>query len=63
MKAACIQMDIRHCKKQTNIDHTLSMSGKAISEGAELIVLPEVFSTDSVMTTLKRTQSAHHIRQ
>ncbi len=45
MKAACIQMDIRHCKKQTNIDHTLSMSGKAISEGAELIVLPEVFST------------------
>jgi len=38
-------MDIRHCKKQTNIDHALSMAENAISKGAELIVLPEVFST------------------
>ena len=45
MKVACIQMDIRHCKKQTNIDHALSMTGEAIAKGAELIVLPEVFST------------------
>lgn len=45
MKAACIQMDICHCKKQTNIDHALSMAKKAISNGAKLIVLPEVFST------------------
>ncbi len=45
MKAACIQMDIRHCKKQTNIDHALSMAKEALAEGAELIVLPEVFST------------------
>ncbi len=45
MKAACIQMNIHHCKKQTNIDHALSMTEKAVEEGAELIVLPEVFST------------------
>ena len=45
MKAACIQMDIRHCKKQTNIDHALSMAEEAVAKGAELIVLPEVFST------------------
>ncbi|MCL7410697.1 MAG: carbon-nitrogen family hydrolase [Methanosarcinaceae archaeon] len=45
MKAACIQMNIRHCKKQINIDHALSMAEDAISEGAKLIVLPEVFST------------------
>ncbi|MDO9517307.1 MAG: nitrilase-related carbon-nitrogen hydrolase [Methanosarcinaceae archaeon] len=45
MKAACIQMDIRHCKKQTNINHALLMAGEAISKGAELIVFPEVFST------------------
>ena len=45
MKAACIQMDICHCKKQTNIDHALTMAGEAIAQGAELIVLPEVFST------------------
>lgn len=45
MKAACIQMDIHHCKKQTNIDHALSMAEKAVAEGAEHIVFPEVFST------------------
>ena len=38
-------MDIRHCKKQTNIDHALSMAEEAVAKGAELIVLPEVFST------------------
>jgi len=38
-------MNIRHCKKQINIDHALSMAEDAISEGAKLIVLPEVFST------------------
>nr|WP_167880959.1 nitrilase-related carbon-nitrogen hydrolase [Methanococcoides sp. AM1] len=45
MKAAAIQMDISHCKKQDNINKALMLSENAISNGAELIVLPEVFST------------------
>ena len=59
MKAACIQMDIHHCKKQTNIDHALSMARKAVAKGAELIVLPEVFSTgfcyDNIEDNAERT--------
>nr|WP_135607244.1 nitrilase-related carbon-nitrogen hydrolase [Methanococcoides methylutens] len=45
IKAAAIQMDISHCKKQDNINKALMLSENAISHGAELIVLPEVFST------------------
>ena len=40
-----MQMDIHHCNKQTNIDRALSVAKEAVAEGAELIVLPEVFST------------------
>ena len=47
-------MDIRHCKKQTNIDHALSMTGEAIAKGAELIVLPEVFSTGFCYDTIEK---------
>lgn len=45
IKAAAIQMDISHCKKKENIRKALMLSENAISEGADLIVLPEVFST------------------
>jgi predicted amidohydrolase len=45
IKAACIQMDISHCAKQTNIDKALSMAKKATSDGSKLIALPELFST------------------
>ncbi|HJH30139.1 MAG TPA: carbon-nitrogen family hydrolase [Methanosarcinaceae archaeon] len=45
IKAACIQMDISHCSKQTNISKAISMAENATSDGAKLIVLPEVFST------------------
>nr|WP_135604880.1 carbon-nitrogen family hydrolase [Methanococcoides sp. NM1] len=45
MKAAAIQMDISHCKKQDNIKKALRLSENAVSQGADLIVLPEVFST------------------
>ncbi|WP_445475981.1 nitrilase-related carbon-nitrogen hydrolase [Methanococcoides methylutens] len=45
IKAAAIQMDISHCKKQDNIRKALMLSENAISQGADLIVLPEVFST------------------
>lgn len=45
MKVACIQMDVLHCKKQENLEKALYMAFKAVERGAELVVLPEVFST------------------
>lgn len=45
MKAACIQIDISLCQKQENLEHALLMANEAISNGAEIIVFPEVFST------------------
>lgn len=45
MKVACIQMDVLHCRKQENLEKALHMALEAVSKGAELIVLPEVFST------------------
>jgi len=38
-------MDVLHCRKQENLEKALHMSLKAVRKGAELIVLPEVFST------------------
>jgi predicted amidohydrolase len=45
MRVACIQMDVLHCKKQENLEKALYMALKAVERGAELVVLPEVFST------------------
>ncbi|MGM0771498.1 MAG: carbon-nitrogen family hydrolase [Halobacteriota archaeon] len=45
IKATAIQMDISQCNKQENISKALMLSEEAISQGANLIVLPEVFST------------------
>lgn len=38
-------MDVLHCRKQENLEKALHMALKAVRKGAELIVLPEVFST------------------
>jgi predicted amidohydrolase len=38
-------MDVLHCKKQENLEKALYMALKAVERGAELVVLPEVFST------------------
>jgi predicted amidohydrolase len=45
MKVACIQMDILHCRKHENLEKALHMALKAVTNGAEIIVFPEVFST------------------
>ena len=45
MKVACVQMDVQQCRKQKNLKKALSMAAEAAEKGAELIVLPEVFST------------------
>lgn len=38
-------MDISLCSKQENFERALSLAEVAVSEGAEMIVFPEVFST------------------
>ncbi|WP_319509080.1 nitrilase-related carbon-nitrogen hydrolase [uncultured Methanolobus sp.] len=45
IKVACIQMDILDCRKEANISKALNMAHRAVSEGAEILVFPEVFST------------------
>lgn len=45
MKVACVQMDVQQCMKQKNLNNALSMAAEAAENGAEIIVLPEVFST------------------
>ncbi|WP_094227337.1 nitrilase-related carbon-nitrogen hydrolase [Methanolobus psychrotolerans] len=45
IKVACIQMDVFNCNKQANISKALSMAHEAVSNSAELLVFPEVFST------------------
>jgi predicted amidohydrolase len=45
MKVACVQMDVLHCRKQENLEKALHLALKAAAKGAEIIVLPEVFST------------------
>jgi predicted amidohydrolase len=42
---ACVQMDVCLCHKEENLLKAVSMAERAISKGAQLIVLPEVFST------------------
>lgn len=59
IKASCIQMDIEHCDKQKNIDRALSLARKAVSEGAELIVLPEVFSTGFCYDQIDQVSEEH----
>ncbi|MCQ6962003.1 nitrilase-related carbon-nitrogen hydrolase [Methanolobus chelungpuianus] len=45
IRVACIQMDVRLCHKGKNLEKALQMAEQAVLEGAELVVLPEVFST------------------
>lgn len=45
IKVACIQMDISHCNKEANLLQAFRMAETAVSEGADILVFPEVFST------------------
>ncbi len=38
-------MEVVHCSKSDNLTKAMSMAEKAVSSGADIIVLPEVFST------------------
>ncbi|ETA68600.1 putative amidohydrolase [Methanolobus tindarius DSM 2278] len=45
IKVACIQMTISDCNKQSNVEKALYMANDALSDGADILVFPEVFST------------------
>ncbi|WP_370575055.1 nitrilase-related carbon-nitrogen hydrolase [Methanomethylovorans sp.] len=40
-----MQMEVTHCSKQDNLTKAMAMAEKAVVSGADIIVLPEVFST------------------
>ncbi len=44
-KLALIQMDVKLCEKDINLEKARSMIKEAVSSGARIVVLPEVFST------------------
>ncbi len=43
MRAACVQLSVKPCDIYANKRHALELSSQAIDEGAELVVLPELF--------------------
>ncbi|WP_367343480.1 nitrilase-related carbon-nitrogen hydrolase [Methanomethylovorans sp.] len=45
IKISCVQMDIKQCSKEENIEKALLMAKDAIAAGTRIIVFPEVFST------------------
>ncbi|TQD25160.1 nitrilase-related carbon-nitrogen hydrolase [Methanolobus vulcani] len=66
IKAACIQMSISDCNKQSNIEKALAMAKDAVSAGAELLVFPEVFSTGFCYDNIEmsgETESGETIRK
>ncbi|MDK2892932.1 carbon-nitrogen family hydrolase [Methanohalophilus sp.] len=54
MKVACVQLDIDLCEKKANIRKALEMSTNAVENGAEIVVLPEVFSTGFCYDNIKQ---------
>ncbi len=45
MIVACIQLQIRLCKKDGNLGRALSMATEAVEKGAEILAFPELFLT------------------
>lgn len=45
MIAACIQLQIRLCKRDENLRRALTMAADAVEQGAEILVFPELFLT------------------
>jgi len=51
IKVACIQMEPRVGSKDANISHTLGLIEQAVSQGAKLLVLPELCNSGYVFET------------
>lgn len=52
MKIACVQMDIAFGEPETNFQHVENYLEEAVENGAELIVLPEMWNTGYALTQL-----------
>jgi len=58
IKIAAIQIDICHCNKHKNIEKALRFSEEAVSKGADIIILPEVFSTGFCYEDLEKASES-----
>ena len=45
MRAACLQQSIVPCQPQENLSRALHLAGRALAEGARVLVFPELFLT------------------
>ena len=51
LRVACVQMEPHVGRKQDNLDHSLALIAKAVGEGAQLVVLPELCNSGYVFAT------------
>lgn len=54
MKIACIQLDVAFADPEKNFHNVQTFIGKVVSEGAELVVLPEMWNTAYALTELEQ---------
>jgi len=45
MLAACLQLQVQLCQREKNLLRALELAGLALQQGAEILVLPELFLT------------------
>ena len=53
MKIACIQLDVAFAEPEKNFSNVQKYIEKVASEGAELVVLPEMWNTAYALTELE----------
>lgn len=54
MKIACIQLDVAFADPEKNFHNVQKLIEKVVSEGAELVVLPEMWNTAYALTELEK---------
>lgn len=45
MRAACLQLQVELCRREENARRALDMASRALEQGAEILVFPELFLT------------------
>jgi len=54
MKIACIQLDVAFAEPEINFHNVQKLIEKVVNEGAELVVLPEMWNTAYALTELEQ---------